>query len=496
MRSALAMLLLVPFVRAEDRIRSSIVKVYTTSQRADYSRPWEMESQHDLTGSGSIIAGKRILTNAHVVSDQTFVQVQRADLPDKYVARVAAVSHEFDLALLTVADEKFFAGAEPLPLGELPSAGDPVVTLGFPMGGTRIAVTEGVISRIDRETYTHSSFDNLVCQIDAAINPGSSGGPVLSEGAIVGVAFQTGDGQSIGYMVPAPVVRHFLKDLEDGRLEGAPVLPMKWQVLENAQLRQHSRMADGQSGVRVTKLAPLFEGDDKLRIHDVLLGLDDYAIANDGTIEFRPGERIDFLYAIDRKQVGEPVTAHVLRDGKPRDVTLVLSAAKRSYGYLVPRQLFEERPSYYVVGGLVLCPLTSNYLGTWDDWDNVPNRLQRYWYEMRTSENASREQIVVVTDVLPDELNVGYEGFEDFIVTEVNGKPIRSLRDVVTAIEGNGDTVHRIEIEESLAEVVFRREDLKERGPLILERYRVPADRSADLRASGGAPGAQPKPAK
>ncbi len=343
-------------VSAQDPVRSSIVKVYTTSQRANYARPWEMEGQDDWTGSGSIIAGNRILTNAHVVSDQTFVQVQRADLPDKYVARVTAVSHEFDLALLAVTDEGFFAGSAPLPLDDLPSAGDAVVTLGFPMGGTRIAVTEGVISRIDRDTYSHSSFENLVCQIDAAINPGSSGGPVLSEGAIVGVAFQATEGQSIGYMVPTPVVQHFLKDLEDGRHDGAPVLAVRWQVLENVQLRRHCGMADGQSGVWITKVAPLFEGEDKLLAHDVLLGVDDFGVANDGTIEFRPGERIDFLYAIDRKQVGESVTLHLLRSGKPRDITLVLSAAKRSYGHLVPRRLYETRPSYYVVGGLVFPP--------------------------------------------------------------------------------------------------------------------------------------------
>jgi S1-C subfamily serine protease len=489
MRHVLAVLLLVSAAAAQDQIRSSIVKVYTTSQRADYGRPWEMESQEDATGSGCIIAGKRILTNAHVVSDQTFVQVQRADLPDKFVARVAAVSHEFDLALLTVADERFFGGSEPLPLGELPSAGDAVVTLGFPMGGTRIAVTEGVISRIDRDNYSHSSFENLVCQIDAAINPGSSGGPVLSEGTIVGVAFQAGQGQNIGYMVPAPVVRHFLEDLEDGRHDGAPVLAMEWQVLENAQLRRHCKMADGQSGVRVTKIAPLFEGDDKLRLHDVLLGIDDFGIANDGTIEFRPGERIDFLY-------GASVKLHLLRDGKPREATLALSAAKRSYGYLVPRHAYEARPSYYVVGGLVFCPLTSNYFSTWGNWNDVPPRLQRYWYEMRTSQNAEREQIVVVTDVLPDELNVGYTSFEDCVVTEVNGKRINSLRDLLAAVEGSEGPVHRIRIEDSSAEIVFDREELLARGPQILERYRVPADRSADLRTGAAASGGVPAPAK
>jgi S1-C subfamily serine protease len=469
---------------AQDRVRSAIVKVYTTSQAADYARPWEMEAQQDWTGSGCIIDGNRILTNAHVVSDQTFVQVQRSDLPDKRVASVLAVSHELDLALLTVKDESFFKGVTPLRVGTLPAAGDPVVTLGFPEGGTRIAVTEGVISRIDRDTYSHSSFANLVCQIDAAINPGSSGGPVLHEGEIVGVAFQASEGQNIGYMVPAPVIEHFLKDAADGHVDGTPVLAVRWEVLENPELRRHFQMADDQSGILITRVAPLFEGDDKLLAHDVLLGIDDLDLANDGTVEFRPGERIDFLYAIDRKQLGENVTMHLLRDGKPRDVTFPLTASKASYGYLVPRRQYERRPSYYVVGGIVFSPLTTNYYDTWEKWEDVPANLQRYYAEMRTAANAARQEVIVLTDILPDELNVGYTSFADAVVKTLNGKPVSSLRDLVTAIETGPEPEVRIVLEESEAEIVFRKEDLRARDAAILERYRVPSDRSADLVAT------------
>jgi S1-C subfamily serine protease len=481
-RVAAILLFLTAIAAAQDPVRSAIVKVYTTSQEANYGRPWEMRTQEDATGSGCVIVGNRVLTNAHVVSDRTFVQVQRADLPDKYVAEVAAVSHELDLALLTVADPTFFKGVEPLVLGDLPSAGDSVVALGFPSGGTRIAVTEGVISRIDRDHYSHSSLDNLVCQIDAAINSGSSGGPVLGDGVIVGVAFQVGRGQSVGYMVPAPVVRHFLTDIEDGRHDGVPAVVFRWQVLENAQLRHHCRMADDHSGVLITEIAPLFGGDGKLRARDVLLGIDDSDVANDGTVEFRPGERIGLLYVIDRKQMGESITFHVLRDGKPVDVTLVLSEAKRSYGYLVPRRKYETRPSYYIVGGLVFSPLTENYYDTWDKWDDVPLHLQRYWWEMRAPANAAREELVVLTDVLPDELNVGYTGFEDYVVREVNGKPVGSLEQLVEIFEGSDGPVHRLLFEDTAAEIVLKRENLGARSKEILERYRVPADRSDDLK--------------
>ncbi|HEX5138387.1 MAG TPA: serine protease [Planctomycetota bacterium] len=466
---------------AQEQARSAVVKVYTTYQSPNYMRPWEMRTQQSLTGSGAIIAGHRILTNAHVVSDQTFVRVQRADLPDKCVARVVAVSHEFDLALLTT-DDAFFEGTQPLAIGKLPAIGDAVSALGFPTGGTRVAVTKGVVSRIDRGSYSHSWRSNLVCQIDAAINPGSSGGPVVGDGAVVGVAFQSGSGENIGYIVPAPVIEHFLKDIEDGHRDGAPSVPLVWQVLENPQLREACGLSDGQRGVRVTKISAPFDGDDMLRAGDVLLGVDGFDIANDGTIEFRPGERIEFTYAVDRKQLGDSLALRILRDGKPREVTLALSAAN-GCADLVPRAQYETTPSYYVLGGLVFAPLTLNYIHEWSDWNDVPIGLKRYYYEMRTAANAERREVVVLIDVLADELNVGYEFYQS-VVSEANGHRVNSLKDLVTAIEGHDGPFHTIVLEDRDAHIVLKRDGLAERSKEILRRYRVPEDRSDDLKAT------------
>jgi hypothetical protein len=282
-------------------------------------------------------------------------------------------------------------------------------------------------------------------------------------------------------MVPAPVVEHFLKDIEDGRLDGVPVLAAQWQWLENAELRRHYRMADGQSGVLLTKLAPALEGEGGLRARDILLGIDDLDVANDGTIEFRPGERIDLQHAIDRRQVGETVVLRLLRDGARVDVAMKLSAAKSSYGRLVPRMRYEARPSYFVYGGLVFAPLTANYLGEWDDWNEVPIQFQRYYHELRTAANVAREEIVILLDVLPDEVNAGYAYYARSVVSRVNGRPVGSLRELVGLLDAPAEGSHRILLEESDFEIVLRPEQVERRNAAILDRYRVPADRSPDL---------------
>ena len=161
------------------------------------------------------------MTNAHVVADHTFIQVRKESSPEKYVARVESIGHDCDLAVLAVDDPNFFKDITPLEFGDLPQLQDSVVVIGFPLGGDKISITEGVVSRVEIVPYVRSAKKLLAVQIDAAINPGNSGGPVIRQGKIVGIAMQAiTSSQNIGYMIPMPVITHFLDDLKDKEYAG------------------------------------------------------------------------------------------------------------------------------------------------------------------------------------------------------------------------------------------------------------------------------------
>ena len=200
--------------------QNSIIKVFTASVAYDYDSPWQVAKIENATGSGCIISGQQILTNAHVVSNATFIEVQLYGHPTKYTATVKAISHEADLALLVVEDSDFFNDTPPLELGLLPELLDSVVVYGFPEGGEGLSLTKGVVSRIEVTEYAHSGMDLLGLQIDAAVNAGNSGGPVIMDGKIIGVAMQTlKKAENIGYIIPTPIIEHFLADLKDGKYD-------------------------------------------------------------------------------------------------------------------------------------------------------------------------------------------------------------------------------------------------------------------------------------
>ena len=475
---SLVMLTACSRLTADSLIAGSVVKIYTESDAFSYAAPWRLDSPDSATGSGCIIAGRRILTNAHVVADAMFIQVKRAGAKDKFQAEVEIIAHECDLAVLRVKDEAFFAGARPLDVGSLVALRDRVTVYGFPMGGEEMSMTEGIVSRVEVHSYAHSRARLLCGQIDAAINAGNSGGPVVKDGRIVGVAFQAGRGENISYMVPSPVVRHFLKDIEDGKYDGIPSLEISWQRMENPDLRAKFGLEAGRSGVLVNKVYPGSPADGLLQRGDVILSVGDRAVANDGTIEFRRDERTLFDQRVQEFFIGETVRLEVLRSGKvlafPVKLTVQVNATR-----LVPHFQYDVQPAYFIVGGLVFQRLTANYIDLWGEEGPTPVMGVYYLYG---EPSFGRRNIIVISSILADDVNVGYQDLSDAIIVKANGNDLSTLSDLVEAVEKNAQPFHVFTTEQGV-EIVLSREKARERHSLILERYKVDSDRSPDLKA-------------
>ena len=205
---------------SKQSIQNSIVKIMATHNHPDYRSPWQRKGINSVTGSGVIIGGKRVLTNAHVVADQTLVEVQREGYGSTYTAEVEFVCHSCDLAILQIEDETFFEDAVALEIDGLPQLQSRVAVYGFPTGGETISITEGIVSRIEVDYYVHSSERFLLAQVDAAINPGNSGGPLFNmNGEVIGIDTAIiAHGQNIGFAIPVNIAKDLLPQLKSGKI--------------------------------------------------------------------------------------------------------------------------------------------------------------------------------------------------------------------------------------------------------------------------------------
>jgi S1-C subfamily serine protease len=465
-----------------------VIRVYATSQDPDFDSPWQALSPSSSTGSAVVIEGGLVLTGAHVVANATFLQIQKPSQPDKAIARVRAVSHDCDLALLEVIEPAdFLDDIEPARLGGMPSLREKVHVVGYPVGGEEISITEGVVSRIEVQRYSHSQRNLLAVTVDAAINAGNSGGPVFYEATdpmsdetgahavVAGIAFQKMNGvDNIGEMVPPPIISAFVAGVRDGREPEIPALGVTTQNLENALLRTRLGMSKVQSGVMVIQIDEGGSGSEHLQIRDVILSIDGLAIANNGTVQYQGRHRTRYDVALVGKYVGDLICLSVWRAGEVHAIELPL----RRWLPLVPRSRYDRPSPYFVYAGLVFQSLTRDYLTTWDKWWNkAPKEFLHYYYS--GNRTAEQHEVVVLTQVLADEINVGYSSAYDKAVASVNGTAPKDLAEFVACVEAARGIVEIVLT--SGAIVALDTEEVKAATPRILDRYRVIRDRSPGL---------------
>lgn len=455
-------------------VEASVVRVLVYTNPPDFFSPWQKIGTQPASGSGVLIDGRRVLTNAHLVADAVGIEVKRAGSGEQFAAAVSFIGHDCDLALLTVEDARFFEGAAELRLGELPPVNAQVQTYGFPVGGETLSVTSGVISRVEVGTYAHSRERLLIAQIDAPINSGNSGGPVIRDSAIVGISMQMLEqAENVGYMVPAPVVRHFLDDVADGGYDGFPRLGARFQPLESPALRQSLGLGPRQTGALVARVDYGSPAHGVLERGDVVVAIGGHAVAGDVTVSMPGAGRVSLEAVAGSQQVRTRLVASILRDGKASDVEVVLARSPS----LVPGRRVGQEPEYFVFGGVVFQPLTGEYF---ELYDALPAKLAAY-ADPGKAVTAERRQVVILSTVLPDPVGRGYFDWESMVVRSVNAAVPRDLAHLAELVDEATGPYLRIETEDGFV-MTLDVKAAREAAPRILAKYGISHDRSIHLR--------------
>jgi S1-C subfamily serine protease len=464
--------------------RDSVVRVTATQRFPSPIRPWSKQAPIESAGTGVVVEadGPKVLTCAHVVMYGSRVQVQGDDDADRAAARLVAVDLTSDLALLRLEDDAFFESHKPLPRGKrVPAPGSGVDILGFPEGGDRLAVTRGVISRVEYDESGHG----LWVQVDAAVNPGNSGGPAVVLGQLVGLVRGRLDpiqAENVGYIVPLPEIELFLADAADGRVAPSPGFNAYVQALENPAFRERLGLDPAVTGVVVTRVdaggpAGLLEPD------DVLTRVGDHPIANDGSVRLDNNLRVGFTSIVRRLPAeADRVPMAVWRRGELRTIDVPVD---RSPGLRPP---YDGRyPPYFVYGPLVLADAYADAIPTY--LRNRPDLLQMHT-PLRERQQATAdpdERLVVVTSpLLPSELNKGYEPMDAFgrVVADVDGVRVRNLRHLVEVLRDGTDPFVTFRFAETPGLVlVYRRDQLLDATPKLLEENDIPRQGSDDILA-------------
>ncbi len=464
----------------------NVVNIEVSILNPDYREPWNAGQPSSASGTGWLVGKNKFVTNAHVISNATRLLIRTTSDPEPHPARVVAVAHDCDLAMIEAVDAKHFEHLKTLELGSIPDLNTEVSVIGYPIGGERISVTRGVVSRIDFQPYSHTGVDShLTIQVDAAINPGNSGGPVLQDGKVVGVAFQGISGrvaQNVGYMIPTPVVARFLKDVEDGHYDHYVDFAVSDVPVENPAQRRALGLKDDGIGIMVADVEPVGSAGGILETGDVLLRLDGNPILSNGLMRV-DGQLVDKNEVIERKFAGQKVSVDIIRNGRPMQKELTL---KRFEPYVKLGEQFDERPRYLMYAGLVLQPMDRNLMDANTEYargqpivfngDPIVNYVFDNYLQKKIY--IDRPEVVVLTQVLPDEANSFLQNEAPGIVDEVNGVKIRTMKDLKAALAAKGAREGFVEIKlfERGKPLVIKRSAADQAQARIMRNYHIAED--------------------
>jgi S1-C subfamily serine protease len=468
-------------------VENSVVKIFATLRQPDPTKPWTKREPSDITASGVVISGKRILTNAHVVQYASEVQVQANQAGDKLPAIVKAVGPGIDLAVLELEDQKFFDSHAPLPFRKsLPDSKDPVMVYGYPTGGASLSITKGIISRIEFTGYSLSAL-GLRIQIDAAINPGNSGGPAVVNDEIVGVAFshlQTA--QNIGYIIPVEEIEFFLQDVADGSYDGKPAMYDDLQTLENPALRSYLHLPESLEGMIVHR--PFDSSPNyPLKQWDVITKIGDTPVDDEGMIKLGDTLRVQFAYMVQKLAQKDAVPLTIYRDGKESKINLPVLRQRP----LVIPELKGAYPSYFVYGPIVFSEATTDLVTFAQRNREMTPLLAMLTYigspligRIGDKPAFPGERLVVVPcPFFPHRLSKGYGNPSWQVLKTVNHQPVKNLAHLVAMLRDLKDEFVTFEFDTRTGgeSIVFPRSEMVSATDNILNDNGVRSQGSPDV---------------
>jgi len=449
----------------------SLVNVEITFKAHDAFQPWNSPSL-SVRKHAIVIADGEVLTTAQYLPTHTLVRLQKGGRGRWYDARVKWWDAQSNLALLTTDAPEFWRGLKPAPLLEKIPPGPDFNLVRWREGNlesrrvefSRFIVSEGAVGFAPQ----------MVLEVGTDIG-GRVGWAEIVElnGRIVGLTTY-GSSRLCGVM-PATFIKRVLDAHRAGKFTGLGYFDFTWQPGSNPALITELGLTGPLRGAVVYKTNPK-KDDDSLKPNDILLEIGGFAIDSEGDYLDPDYGHLQLENLPTRAHfAGEKIPMKVLRGGKELTLDYTLPLADFADDTM-PREVFYAPPAYVVAGGLIFQPLTQTFLRGWgDDWrKNSPFRLQYYQY---AEPPDGRKSLVVLSGVMPDDINLGYQDAVMLVLDKVNGKAVATLADLVVALAEPNEGVHRFEFMKGrgLQRLLLDAATLEAATKRVVEHYGIPA---------------------
>jgi hypothetical protein len=425
-------------------LRAGVVSVRVTGQDWNSRAPWEKQPPWTRTVTGLVVPGNRILVASTAFGNPLLVEAQKLGGDARTVARVELVDHEGPLALVAVDDPAFWEGLSPLPLEPRAWGEGAVQVLRWQRTGLLDAYP-GTLRQVRSGRHGLSQTSLLTIDVASSAEGLGESEVAVANGRVAGLV--TGRAGDTYAAIAAPVLAQFLSGAAQGDWRSFARAGIAWQDLTNPALREWLGLSPGETGIRLTRVLPYGSAGSVLKPGDVVLELGGAKLDPTGYYEHPLYGRVLFaLLFSDGRKPGDTMPVRILRDGKRLELQLSLRAMRPEQDR-VPPYVYGRGPDYVIKGGLVFQELTRPYLASWGDWTRrAPPRLLVAIDGDEEAAGDGQQRIVLLSSVLPDVANLGYQELRDQIVERVNGRPVPNLAALREAFGSASSGFHVIEL--------------------------------------------------
>ncbi len=452
----------------------SAVEVLVTAQRPDARFPWRRERPGTRQGYGVLISATHVITTDELVRNATLVEVRQPGRSRKWTARVIQADARADAAVLDVPDLTNDAPFKPVALDDAVPRSEKVQIVTFDEAG-QMKSGDGRITEASVEPLPDASSSILLFKVLTDLKADGQGLPVFHNGRLAGLAVEYDSETQTSVVVPSLILKQVVDDVAAPPYKGLASAGLLWTTLVDPVKRRYLKLQDDNRGILVTRLLPGSGASQSLRPGDVIVSWDDKPIDSQGYYTDEMYGRLLLTHLIcGRRRPGDSVPVAIVRNGVPAQVRVILSSYNDSDA-LIPRNAEDEPADYLVDGGLVLRELSLDYLKSFGaKWMvNAHPRLVNLYLTRALMPDKPGERIVVLSAVLPDPINIGYQGYHDEIVTKVNGQPLADLDDVFAIVKRDGG-VRRLSFESTPLDLVLDPAGLAEANRRLAQQYRIP----------------------
>jgi S1-C subfamily serine protease len=477
--------------RAAPELDRSVFRVVVTQQEQDQFQPWQMRHHGTRSGFAAAVSSNTILTTESLVRGQRLVEFMRAGRGDRTPARLLAADSRINLALLEI--ERLPPDLRLVPLAAATGAPPENMSAVFFGRTTRIETAPARLQRTAVDRLPSSRSQMLQFTVITDMQSEDNGVPLVTDdGKLAGLVMDYQRVDRNACVVPAEVLSGFVADVLGGGHLGVAGTGFSWQPLVDPVHRRYLGMDPHGPGILVLSTSPGSGAAPAIRPGDVILSWNGQQIDNMGYYTDPVFGSLLFTHLVSgRGKPGDPAVAKIWRDGRESGIKVTLAAEEDSARW-IPDNVEGFPDDYLVAFGLVVRELTGRYLMSYGpDWRvRTDARLVHLYLTARDNPPAPGARIVIVSSVLPDDANIGYQTLRDDIVTHVNGVPVLNMEDVFRAV-GDKHPVRSIRVKDIGTDLVFDPADSGEADARIARQYGIDPSRlrrRTSNRGEGGRP--------